>query len=433
MRETTYSYQKPDGSLPHRHPDYEPATDGQLGDILGVYREHLCSTDGMWLTQMWPKARKAMDATIKQWDSDENGILAGAQWNTLDGALGGSTSWIGTLYLAALGACEKMALLHGDRAAAQRYHKIREDGARRQNETLWNGEYYMQIPDPQPRSDFDSGCSIDQVLGEWWGNMVGLDRDYPLDRTQSALKSLIKYNFQPDFHGIIQAPRRFVADDDPGMQMIKWPKGPRPVPTISYGDEVMSGFEYSAAAAMVQSGLLREGYMVVLAASDRYDGKLRTGMTFGWDTSGNPFGDDECGKYYARAMSVWSMLLASQGFIYDGPAGVIGFRPKWKPEDHRSFFTGSVGWGLFSQKRNTEDQLSTILVEWGTLRVRQVCFEIPKNHQVTKVTVHAAGMRALSQFQQDGSLVTITLPGTIELSAHQTIKANIEFKAISMR
>ena len=61
----------------------------------------------------------------------------------------------------------------------------------------------------------------------------------------------------------------------------------------------MSGFEYSAAAAMVQFGLIREGYMVVLAASDRYDGKLRHGMTYGWDITGNPFGDDECGKYYA--------------------------------------------------------------------------------------------------------------------------------------
>ena len=169
MRETTYSYQKSDGGLPHRHPGYDPATDGQLGDILGVYREHLCSKDDSWLKTMWPKARKAMDSTINRWDKDENGVLAGAQWNTLDGALGGSTSWIGTLYLAALGACEKMALLQGDRAASQRYQRIRAAGSKNQNETLWDGEYYMQIPDPEPRSDYDKGCAIDQLLGEWWG------------------------------------------------------------------------------------------------------------------------------------------------------------------------------------------------------------------------------------------------------------------------
>ena len=88
------------------------------------------------------------------------------------------------------------------------------------------------------------------------------------------------------------------------------------------------------------------------AISDRYDGRLRTGLASHptWGYSGNPFGDDECGKFYARAMSVWSILLACQGYIYDGPAGVIGFKPVWKPEDHKSFFSAAEGWGLFTQR-----------------------------------------------------------------------------------
>src|SRR3989304_4854096 len=115
----------------------------------------------------------------------------------------------------------------------------------------------------------------------------------------------------------------------------------------------MTGFEYAAAAAMVQAGLLREGFAVVHAISTRYDGRLREGLTPGgtasWGYSGNPFGDDECGKFYARAMSVWSMLLASQGFLYDGPAGRIGFKPVWQPEDHASLFTAAEGLGPLSQ------------------------------------------------------------------------------------
>ena len=34
----------------------------------------------------------------------------------------------------------------------------------------------------------------------------------------------------------------------------------------------------------------------------------------------------ECGRFYARALSSWSLLLAAQGFIYEGPRARIGFR-----------------------------------------------------------------------------------------------------------
>ena len=44
-------------------------------------------------------------------------------------------------------------------------------------------------------------------------------------------------------------------------------------------------------------------------------------------------------KFYARALSSWSLLIACQGLILDGPKGILGFKPNWQPNDHRSFFT----------------------------------------------------------------------------------------------
>jgi uncharacterized protein (DUF608 family) len=394
MRAATYSYQRPDGGLPHRHPSFDPATDGHLGDILGAYREHLTSTDGKWLDALWPKVKKAMEFAIKTWDPDEDGTLSGSQWNTLDGDLGGSTTWLGSLYLSALAACERMASAHGDGAFSDRCKKIRLAGAQKQNETLWNGEYYVQKRDPQPRHDYSDGCEIDQLLGEWWARQVGLDTHFPEDRSKSALSSIVRYNFRPDFHGVVQLPRKFVADDDPGTQMIQWPKGGRPTPTILYGDEVMSGFEYAASATMVQMGMLREGFMLALAASDRYDGRLRTGLTpaatASWGYSGNPFGDDECGKYYARAMSVWSLLLACQGFLYEGPAKRIGFLPVWKPEDHASFFSASEGWGLFTQTRKGPKLKAVLDLRWGTLMVKEFILASTESGS-PKASVRAAG------------------------------------------
>lgn len=425
MRSATYGYQKPDGGLPHRHPSFDPATDGHLGDILGAYREHLTSADGAWLAALWPKVKKAMEYAIKTWDPDEDGALSGAQWNTLDGDLGGSTTWIGSLYLSALAACEKMGAMHGDPVFVERCAKIRKAGSEKQNSTLWNGEYYVQKRDPQPRHDYGDGCEIDQLLGEWWARQIGLDNHFPEDRAKSALNAIVKYNFRPDFQGVVQVPRKFVADEDPGTQMIQWPKGNRPSPTILYGDEVMSGFEYSAAATMIQMGMLREGFMVALAASDRYDGRLRSGLTAAatasWGYSGNPFGDDECGKYYARAMSVWSLLLACQGFLYDGPAKTIGFLPVWKPEDHASFFTAAEGWGLFTQKRTGKKLTTQIELRWGRLAVQTVVLAGP----ASKVVVRAAGKPVKATVSVADGRATVTLGSDVILSAGQRLSVTL--------
>jgi uncharacterized protein (DUF608 family) len=432
MREQELSHQAPDGGVPHRQvPGCEPATDGQLGTVLEAYREHLMSPDRKWLDAQWPEVKKAMDYVIDKWDADHDGTLSGRQWNTLDDALGGSTSWMGTLYLAALSASERMARLEGDRASAGRYHRIRTSGERKQDETLFNGEYYIQIPDPEPRKDYLTGCHIDQALGQWWAHQLDLGWIYPPEHVRSALRSLVTYNYRTDFRGVTQAPRKFVADEDAGMQMITWPKGGRPDPEhcIYYGDEVMTGFEYSAAAAMIQAGMLDEGLSVVKAVYDRYDGRLRTGLTPGdnasWGYSGNPFGDDECGKFYARAMSVWSVLLSCQGYVYDGPAGRIGFRPVWRPEDHASFFTCAEGWGLFTQKRSKSGQTERIEVRYGKLDLNEIAFELAEGLKPREVTVKLSGRTLRCTHDFDGNTLTIRFPSTVTLRAGKAAEVEI--------
>jgi len=420
MREQALSVQAPNGAIPHRQPASHPAFDGQCGDILGAYREHLCSPDGAWLARHWPKIKKAMDFLITANDKDQDGVLAGPQWNTLDCNTGGNTSWLGTLYLAALAASEKMALLENDAKAAARYRTIRESGSKRQDETLFNGDYYIQIPDAQGHRDYHEGCHIDQLLGQWWAHQLDLGWLYPPEHCGKAMAALFANNFRTNFRGIHQAPRKFVADADAGLQMICWPKQNRPPNHTIYADEVMTGFEYSAAAMMVYAGRMKEGFAVVRAVADRYDGRARTGLTgsatASWGYSGNPFGDDECGKFYARPMSIWSMLLACQGFVYDGPAGRIGFRPVWKPDDHVSFWSGAEGWGLFTQKRAARQQAERIEVRHGRLAVRTLLFELPPEARPSKISV-ALGDEPIQAAHalHDGQL-------TITLGAKATVK-----------
>ncbi len=426
MREQEYRHQTPEGLIPFRQGLMtNPAGDAQCGAVLGTYREHLIGHDRKWLRRNWPAAKRAMEFQIATWDPDEDGVLVGPQHNTLDDELSGSSSWLGTMYLAALAAAERMADLQGDAQAAERYRRIGASGSEKQDEALWNGEYYVQIPEAEMQRDYGTGCHIDQVLGQWWAHQLDLGWVYPPERVRAALQSLLKHNLRADFRGITQSPRKFVADEDAGMQMITWPLGGRPDPQhcMRYADEVMSGFEYSAAAAMVQAGLLREGLAVVRAAQLRYDGRFRPGLAPGaWGYSGNPFGDDECGKFYARPMSIWSMLLACQGFIYDGPAGLVGFRPVWRPEDHRSFFTTAEGWGLFTQTRSGSKQTAQVELRRGRLGLVSMVFGLPTNREPESVTVTVRGKPVASTHAVEDGCLRISLERRVTLEAGEVLE-----------
>jgi len=434
MREQEHQNQTPEGMLPVRlgfpeGKNYQ-AFDGQCSSIMGSYLGHLLSTDRRWLDSGWPKIKQSIDYLIANWDKDEDGMLAGPQ-HGMDSEHGGTSSWMGSMYLGALAAAEKMALIQNDARAASRYRKILQTGARNQDEQLFNGEYFIQIPDPTPRKDYLTGCYIDQMLGQWWAHQLDLGQIYPREHVRSAMQSLFKYNFSTDFYGFEQSPRKFVVDDEPAMVQCTWPRGGRPEPkyTILHADEVKVGISYAAAALMVYSGLLNEGFAVVHANADRYDGRLRTGLAntpwSGLGISGNPFGDDCAGKFYVRALSVWSMLLACQGQIYDGPEGIIGFDPVCKPDDHVSFFTAAEGWGMFAQHRDGARQQEEIELKWGKLLLRQLIFTLAQNAKPAKVSVRAAGKAIEATHALQGRRLYIKLGSDTTLQAGETLKVTI--------
>ncbi|MCI0491857.1 MAG: non-lysosomal glucosylceramidase, partial [Planctomycetes bacterium] len=450
MRDADADHVTPEGMLPVRFALPFPAFDGQCAFIMSAYREHLVSADGKWLARRWPTVKRAMDYTIARWDAANtpsgvehslggvpDGMLSGPQ-HAMDGDQGGTCSWLGSMYLGALAVAAQLATVQGDSASAARYREILAAGRKHQDKALFNGEYYIQVPDPTPRQDYLTGCYIDQLLGQWWALQIGCGWLYPPEHVRSAMAALFKYNFHPDFKGFTQAPRKFCADADAGLQQGTWPKGGKPNPphVLLYTDEIMSGFEYAAAGLMIYAGLTKEAFTVLRAAADRYDGRLRTGLSDAkfngvdiacWGYSGNPFGDDECGKFYARAMSIWSILLACQGFTYDGPAGLIGFAPLWKPEDHVSFFTAAVGWGLFRQKREGQTQNETVEIKCGRLGVQSLVFEVPPHAKVSDVVVVVAGKKAEYTFKQDQCRVTVVLAAMTTLNRGELAAVQLRY------
>jgi len=177
--------------------DFRPAADGQMGCILKLYREWQISGGDAFLKKMWPNAKRALEFAWKFWDADKDGVMEGEQRNTYDVEFFGPNPMMTTLYLGALKAAELMAAAVGDLPAAGSYRGIRENGARN-FERMWNGEFYIQkttpvdqirpmppydkenwkervVEDGQLKYQVGEGCLSDQMLGQGFADVLGLD------------------------------------------------------------------------------------------------------------------------------------------------------------------------------------------------------------------------------------------------------------------
>jgi uncharacterized protein (DUF608 family) len=421
------TYLHPDGETSHReHEPHGAFIDGQCACIVAAYREYRLSPDRRFLEKIWPGTKKAMDWLIAAIDKPHEGVPHGHQANTYDTEVSGANTFIGSQYLSALAAAEQMALAMDDPESARRWHAIRAAGMKNQNEKLWNGEYYIQIPEPTPARDYDTGCHADQLLGQWWAHILDLGYLYPAERVKSALAAVMKYNFREKLAGFKQMPRRYVEDDEGGLIICTWPHGGRPKSFILYADEAWTGIEYAAAAAMLYEGLIGDARRIVRMARSRYDGRRRNGLNSG--PGGNPYNELECGKFYARAMSSWSLLLAAQGIVLEGPKGILGFKPRWQPEDHRSFFTAPEGWGLFIQQRKDAQQTERIEVRHGRLRLKELVFAVPKGVAAT-AAVTISGRPAAATLEQIGDEVRLLLEQEALVPEGSAVEVTLRWKA----
>ena len=410
------------------------AVDGQAGVILRTYREHLMSPDDAFLRRVWPKTRLAMERLIKE-DGNDDGILEGGQHNTLDSSWYGPVAWLSGEYQAALRAAEKMALIMGDSDFAEKVRGIYTRGETNLVSRLYNGEYFINLPDPSLKKpngesvasaiNSGSGCLIDQVFGQSWAFQVGLDRVLPEKETRSALDSLWRYNFVPDIgvYRATHAPGRWYAlPGESGLVMCTFPRPDWSFEKASgvkngkpnfagYFFECMSGFEYQVASHMIYEGtpeLVEKGLAITRAVHDRYAPAKR-----------NPYNEIECSDHYARAAASYGVFLAACGFDYNGPAGHIGFAPKITPEDFKAPFTAAQGWGTFSQKAADGNLTAEIAVKWGELRLRSI--SLATVSKPASATVEVNGKTTPANISHTNGTCTLTLPEDVILTAGQAI------------
>jgi non-lysosomal glucosylceramidase len=312
------------------------AADGQMGCVLRAHREWLISGDDGWLRKIWPYAKKALEYSWVEWDTDKDGLMEGPHHNTLDIEFHGPETMCGSMYLAALLAGEEMARYLEDEFSARKYRRVFESGSKLSDQTLFNGEFYEQkiTPGDNAPYQFGPGLVCGQMIGQWHARMSGLGDLYNPEHIRSAVAALYKHNFRDNFAEHHNPHRVYALNDDQGLLICTWPRGGRPKRSMPYSFECQVGYEYQEGAEMIYEGFLREGLMVCKAIRDRHDGLKR-----------NPYNEFECGNHYARSMASYSYLLALSGFRYHAPRQTLYLNPAINSAAFHCFFSVEGGWG----------------------------------------------------------------------------------------
>ena len=456
VREADFRYnQRPDGGMAFRlllppgsgRSGFRPCADGQFGGILKTYRDWKISGDSNWLRPLWPAVKKSLEFAWSpenedRWDPEKTGVLHGRQHHTLDMELFGPNAWLTGFYLAALKAGAEMAEHLGESGDAVEYRDLFERGRRWVDEHLFNGEYYVQLLDLSDRSVTDSfgasetywdaehreikhqigeGCAVDQVLAQWHANLYGLGSIFDPRHTKRALRAIFQHNFVRPMRDFPNPCRVYCLNDEAGLIICAWPEGRRrPRVPVPYATETMNGFEYAAAAQMIQAGMVKQGMKIVAAVRDRYDGEKR-----------NPWNEFECGSNYARSMASYSLLLALSGFTYSAPEAAIGFAPRLSENDFRTFFCVGSGWGTYRQKLTPRAADISLLIASGGLTIRELHAALPLSDE-TPLVASVGRQRILARLRRTRAGAVIAFDGPVALSAGETLKVSLR-KRLSKR
>ncbi|MBQ4630948.1 MAG: hypothetical protein IJB70_08205 [Clostridia bacterium] len=340
--------------------EFRACLDGQMGSVIKCYREWKMSGDSEWLKSNWQNIKKVLeyawsDKNPDRWDLDKDGILEGRQHHTLDKELFGPSSWLEGFYLAALKCASEMADYLGDDEKKNEYIDIYEKGKQWTKDNLFNGSHFVQKVDVCDKSIVDSfdaaeeywneetkqikyqiaeGSIIDQVLAQWHADILGIGDIYDPGQLDIALESMMKNNYKASMRYFANPWRLFSVNDEAGTVICDYPEGcEKPKIPIPYCEETMTGFEYSFAGLLCSRGKYEDGFKVVKAIRDRFDGEKR-----------NPWNEFECGSNYARSMASYSLVPILSGFEFDMPNGHISFKP-YKDGEFSCIWSVAGSWG----------------------------------------------------------------------------------------
>jgi non-lysosomal glucosylceramidase len=405
--------------------DHKPPVDGQAGIILRTYLAHRMSADDSFLQHNYASVKKAMDFLVNVFDPDKDGILDGAQANTMDAAWFGKITWLSLHYQAALRATAEMADASNDGDYAKSLRVIADKGRAYIESQLFNGEYFIQQPDPAHPASAGTftGCPIEQLMGQNWAYEVGLGDIVDHGKAVTALNSIWKYNYTTDaglYRDTFKIGRWYALKGEGALIMCTFPQGGEDALkkgdafASAYDNETWAGSEHEATALMMWDGLVDKALAEVRTIQDRYDGSKR-----------NPWDECECGSHYSRSMASYGVFVAASGFEYNGPEGSMAFAPRVGPEDFKAAFTSAEGWGSFRQKYVGQGMIASLGLRYGKLHLKTFSLILPAGSTAQSAKAQVNGQDQPLSVTRKDNRITLAFSSDVSLTTGQSLNISV--------
>jgi len=231
----------------------------------------------------------------------------------------------------------------------------------------------------------------DQMSGEWFIKLMGLEPCLPLERIKAALKVITKYNYNPE-DGLINA---------------SYPSGiPKLFPAYMNMQQTApwTGIEYAIGSMMLDYGLVNEGTAVIKTIHERHA------------RAGRIWNHVECGDHYYRAMSSWAIMTAATGFKLDIPNNRINIIPMDTVKACNAPWFSPTGWGNFNL---TENQLVFSCLD-GNITFK----ELKSKSNIQKKTIKLGNQTINGKFETKDGITLIQFDNSITISAGQQLTIN---------
>lgn len=257
--------------------------------VLQLWRDIRFLPDAGLIDTAWPSVVAALDR-LAATDADGDGLPDhdGRADQTFDTwPMNGPSAYAGGLWLAALAAAEKMAVMVGDADAGVRYGALRARGIRSYRTRLWAGDYLLYDGSAGPHSD---SIMADQLCGIWYADATDLSPYLASDDVDAALRTVVEANVRGYRSGSMGAVN-----------------GMRPDGTVDcsseQSQEVWPGVTYALAASLLQRGFPDEAWETARGAvRTTYERGFWFRTPEAWDSDGR-----FRASLYMRPLSIWAI------------------------------------------------------------------------------------------------------------------------------
>ncbi len=402
MLKAHQAVQKPSGEISHGIPrdfaHHEPLDKlGTRVDLTSQYtlmaaRHYLWAGDTQFLEGIWASVKAALAFSRREQDKDQDAIpdMNGESSSYDNFSMYGASSYVGSLWLAALQHARVIAEALDDHEAAAHYQKWHTQALETWEKLLWNGTHYRLFNDSRNGHGHDDGCLTDQLIGEWLSHQSAVPFSIPADRRQAVVRYIYNVSYEPGF----------------GLRNCSWVGDGylHDIPEHTWFDQansLWSGVELAFASFLTYEGLTEEAFAIIRTVDARYR------------SVGRYFDHQEWGGHYYRPMSSWAIINALAGLSLH--AGKITLAPRINQQQAKLFLALPQATAHYVHDLPTQTAELRILT--GVLTGHRLIYT-PPSSTALRAEVHLSDGRSHPVQLSNGSII---LDSALTLTSGETL------------